>query len=126
MNRLGDRLRPCGPVIDARPAERLLDVLASQHALSPSEREALAPVFGASPYLAGLVRRDPARLAGLLDADPDVRLADILDRTRALAGVAPEAAAPGLRRLKAEAHLLTALADLGGVWDLDQVTGALA
>ncbi|MCA6308871.1 MAG: bifunctional [glutamine synthetase] adenylyltransferase/[glutamine synthetase]-adenylyl-L-tyrosine phosphorylase [Phenylobacterium sp.] len=126
MNRLGDRLRPCGPVIDARPAERLLDVLASQHALSPSEREALAPVFGASPYLAGLVRRDPARLASLLDADPDDRLADILGRTRALAGVAPEAAAPGLRRLKAEAHLLTALADLGGVWDLDQVTGALA
>ena len=30
-----------------------------------------------------------------------------------------------LRELKAETHLLTALADLGGVWDLDQVTGAL-
>ena len=30
-----------------------------------------------------------------------------------------------LRELKAELHLLTALADLGGVWDLDQVTGAL-
>ncbi|MCA3711944.1 MAG: bifunctional [glutamine synthetase] adenylyltransferase/[glutamine synthetase]-adenylyl-L-tyrosine phosphorylase [Phenylobacterium sp.] len=125
MTRLGDRLRPCGPVVDVRPAERLLDVLVSQHALSPSERQALAPVFGASPYLAGLVRRDPARLAGLLDSDPDVRLEDILDRTRALADVAPEVAAPGLRRLKAEAHLLTALADLGGVWNLDQVTGAL-
>ena len=126
MTRLGDRLRPCGPVVDARPAERLLDVLTSQHALSPSEREALAPVFGASAYLAGLVRRDPARLSGLLDADPDLRLEDILERTHALAGAAPEVAAPALRRLKAEAHLLTALADLGGVWDLDQVTGALA
>ncbi len=31
-----------------------------------------------------------------------------------------------LRELKADLHLLTALADLGGVWDLDQVTGALA
>src|SRR5205085_4439496 len=30
-----------------------------------------------------------------------------------------------LRELKQELHLLTALADLGGVWDLDQVTGAL-
>ena len=126
MTRLGDRLRPCGPVVDARPAERLLDVLTSQHALSPSEREALAPVFGASAYLAGLVRRDPARLSSLLDADPDLRLEDILERTHALAGAAPEVAAPALRRLKAEAHLLTALADLGGVWDLDQVTGALA
>jgi glutamate-ammonia-ligase adenylyltransferase len=126
MTRLGDTLRPCGPVVDGRPAERLLDLLTSQHALSPSEREALAPVFGASPYLAGLVRRDPARLSGLLDADPDLRLEDILERTRALAGAAPEVAAPALRRLKAEAHLLTALADLGGVWDLDKVTGALA
>jgi glutamate-ammonia-ligase adenylyltransferase len=35
-----------------------------------------------------------------------------------------EAEAP-LRLLKQELHLLTALADLGGVWDLDQVTGAL-
>ncbi len=31
-----------------------------------------------------------------------------------------------LRRLKAKLHLLTALCDLGGVWDLDQVTGALS
>ena len=31
-----------------------------------------------------------------------------------------------LRGLKAELHLLTALADLGGVWSLDQVTGALS
>jgi glutamate-ammonia-ligase adenylyltransferase len=30
-----------------------------------------------------------------------------------------------LRVLKAEAHLLTAMCDLGGVWGLDQVTGAM-
>lgn len=126
MSPLGERLRPCGPVIDARSAERLLDAVAAHRPLSEAEREALAPVFGASPYLAGLVRRDPNRLAGLLDDDPAARLEDILVRTLALAGAAPETVAPGLRRLKAEAHLLTALADLGGVWDLDQVTGALA
>jgi len=126
MSPLGERLRPCGPVIDARSAERLVDAVAAHRPLSEAEREALAPVFGASPYLAGLVRRDPNRLAGLLDDDPAARLEDILVRTLALAGAAPETVAPGLRRLKAEAHLLTALADLGGVWDLDQVTGALA
>lgn len=123
---LGARIRPCGPVVDARPAERLLDALEAHRPLSPAEREALAPVFGASTYLAGLARRDPARLVRLLDADPDQRLEQLLAETRDLAASAPEAAGPGLRRLKAELHLLTALADLGGVWDLDRVTAALA
>src|SRR5207237_3195503 len=36
-----------------------------------------------------------------------------------------EAASATLLQLKAELHLLTALADLGGVWPLDAVTGAL-
>ena len=86
---------------------------------------ALAPVFGASPYLASLARRDPERLASLLAAPPDARLESLLARTAAAAALDGEEAARALRRLKSELHLLTALADLGGVWDLDQVTGAL-
>ncbi|MFM1960789.1 MAG: hypothetical protein RL588_2306 [Pseudomonadota bacterium] len=126
MTALGERLRPCGPVIDPRPAERLLDAVEALRPLSPETRAALAPVFGASTYLAGLARKDPARLVGLLESDPDARLEALLEATRALAAQLPEVAGPGLRRLKAEVHLLTALADLGGVWNLDQVTGALA
>tara|TARA_R110002051_G_scaffold3433_2_gene18525 strand:+ start:3711 stop:6470 length:2760 start_codon:yes stop_codon:yes gene_type:complete len=86
---------------------------------------ALAPVFSASPYLAGLVRRWPERLRATLETDPEARLEAILDATRALEGE-PDALKSPLRKLKAELHLLTALADLGGVWDLDQVTGALS
>ena len=126
MTALGQRLSPCGPVLDARPAERLLDAIAAVRDLSAAERAALAPVFGASGYLAGLARRDPARLARLLDSDPEASLGRILDATGVLATASPEVAGPGLRRLKAELHLLTAIADLGGAWDLDQVTGALA
>src|SRR5205807_390721 len=86
---------------------------------------ALAPVFAASPYLASLARRDPAGLDALLGDEPQARLEAILVRTAAAATLGAEAATVALRRLKAELHLLTALADLGGVWDLDQVTGAL-
>src|SRR6185436_8510572 len=57
--------------------------------------------------------------------DPAERLDEILRRTAAVADLDPEAAVAPLRLLKQELHLLTALADLGGVWDLDQVTGAL-
>ncbi|HEY3695574.1 bifunctional [glutamine synthetase] adenylyltransferase/[glutamine synthetase]-adenylyl-L-tyrosine phosphorylase [Phenylobacterium sp.] len=127
MTPLGDRLQPCGPVFDAKAAERAREVLADSGEVSGLEAAwpALAPVFGASPYLAGLAQREPARLQALLDADPDARLENLLVRAAALSDAESAEAARGLRRLKAELHLMTALADLGGVWDLDAVTGAL-
>lgn len=53
---------------------------------------ALRPVFGASTYLASLARRDPRRLGELLDSDPDARLADVLERTRAVGELTPAGA----------------------------------
>ena len=133
MTALGDLIAPCGPVIDEPAAGRLHDQLfegvdgaggAKRLALA---WPALAPIFAASPYLAGLARRDPRRLARLLAGDADTRLEAILKAAHAL-GEEPgvETVERGLRDLKAELHLLTALADLGGVWDLDRVTGALS
>jgi glutamate-ammonia-ligase adenylyltransferase len=128
---LGPRLAPCGPVVDAEAADRIHE-RTSEAASEGGWREtldaawpALAPAFAASPYLAGLARRWPGRLRLTLEAAPEDRLAAILSATTALDGGADEAKAP-LRWLKAELHLLTALADLGGVWDLDAVTGALS
>lgn len=117
---LAARLRPCGPVVDPAAAARAHEDLGG-----PEPWEMLAPVFAASPYLTALGRRDPARLASLLADEPDARLADLLARTAALGGGAEAVSGP-LRRLKAELHLLTALADLGGVWPLERVTGALS
>ncbi|MFC3070945.1 bifunctional [glutamine synthetase] adenylyltransferase/[glutamine synthetase]-adenylyl-L-tyrosine phosphorylase [Phenylobacterium soli] len=127
MPLLGQTIRPCGPVVDAKAAARAKEIIAETCWTPAIEAAwpALEPVFGASPYLASLARRDPRRLAALLEIDPDARLTDILTRTAAAAGLDTEAASAELRRLKAELHLMTALADLGGVWDLDQVTGAL-
>jgi [glutamine synthetase] adenylyltransferase / [glutamine synthetase]-adenylyl-L-tyrosine phosphorylase len=128
---LGPRLVPCGPIIDAGAAGRAHERLSAAAVEAgwgdrlEAAWPALAPAFAASPYLCGLARRWPETLDGLLADPPDRRLADILTRTDALAGGADAVRAP-LRRLKAELHLLTALADLGGVWDLDAVTGALS
>ncbi len=125
-------LTPCGPVIDRRAAERIRGVLEAAagaggwaEALTAAW-PALEPVFGASPYLAGLVRQRPERIGAILTEAPQTRLATILSETEA-AGRDPEleSGKARLRRLKAELHLLTALSDLGGVWDLDQVTAAL-
>ena len=128
---LGPRLAGCGPIVDAEAAERAHERL-FEAAGEGGWREALeavwpalAPVFAASPYLAGLARRWPERLRLTLEAAPEKRLAAILSEAAALTGGADDARAP-LRKLKAELHLLTALADLGGVWDLDAVTDALS
>lgn len=117
---LGALIRPCGPVVDPRAADRLHETLGAVAAWP-----ALAPVFAASPYLAGLARRRPEDLAALLAAPAADSLASILAGTDALAGGPDELRQP-LRRLKARLHLLTALADAGGVWSLDAVTGALS
>jgi glutamate-ammonia-ligase adenylyltransferase len=130
---LAGRLRSCGPVLDAAAADRALSV-ADQAAEAGGwmdqlrlARPALRPVLGSSSYLADLVRRRPERLGPILREPAPARLSAILDRVSALA-VGPadiEAVKRDLRGLKAEIHLLTAMADLGGVWGLDEVTGAL-
>lgn len=130
MTRLAERLTPCGPVIDGKAAERTREILTEKLDGAPTLEgawPALAPVFGASPYLSGLARRRPRALLQTLESDPDARLAGILADAEAV-GAEPDSdeGRKQLRDLKADLHLLTALADLGGVWDLDQVTGALA
>jgi glutamate-ammonia-ligase adenylyltransferase len=127
---LASRLAACGPVVDKALERRTHDALSGAAGgwsdTLAAAWPALAPVFGASAYLASLARRYPERLRAVLEGDPDARLAALLADAAATAALAPEAAGPALRRLKAELHLLTALCDLGGVWDLDQATGALS
>ncbi|MBU4433529.1 MAG: bifunctional [glutamine synthetase] adenylyltransferase/[glutamine synthetase]-adenylyl-L-tyrosine phosphorylase [Alphaproteobacteria bacterium] len=131
MTRLLERLAPCGPIADPKAAERAHEAIVRKVGeTAAAEVEAawpaLAPVFSASPYLAGLARRDATRLPSILNADPLDRLATILAAAEAVAAEPDfETARKALRELKADLHLLTALCDLGGVWDLDAVTGAL-
>ena len=130
MTRLLERLTPCGPILDPKAAERAHEAIGKKAGeamrLVEAAWPALAPVFSASPYLAGLARRDGQRLLSILDSDPDARLAQILAAAETVAAEPDfETARRVLRELKADLHLLTALCDLGGVWDLDAVTAAL-
>ncbi|HEY1880627.1 MAG TPA: bifunctional [glutamine synthetase] adenylyltransferase/[glutamine synthetase]-adenylyl-L-tyrosine phosphorylase [Caulobacteraceae bacterium] len=129
---LGGLIRPCGPVIDIGAAERAHERLAEAASEDGSVGDvetawpALEPVFAASPYLAGLATRAPERLHRLLSRSPEASLADVLKRVEARSTDAEiEATESRLRRLKGDLHLLVALSDLGGVWRLGEVTGAL-
>ncbi len=87
----------------------------------------LRGIAEASPFLFDLIRLNPARAVALLQCDPDARLVALIESTRAqVAASANEAEAMVvLRRMKAEAALLIALCDIGGVWPVMRVTQAL-
>jgi glutamate-ammonia-ligase adenylyltransferase len=87
----------------------------------------LAGISEGSPYLWDAARAEPERLAALLHCDPDSHFDAILaGATGAIAAAAEEAEVMRLlRRMKAEAALLTALADIGGVWPVMRVTASL-
>ncbi|MDE3237395.1 MAG: glutamine-synthetase adenylyltransferase [Paracoccaceae bacterium] len=103
------------PAAGAEAAARFPD-------LPPEVRALIAGTAGCSPYLAGLIGREADWLAPILAADPEAGLAEVL---AALDPLPIDALGPGLRRAKRRVALLAALADLGGVWPLEQVTGAL-
>jgi [glutamine synthetase] adenylyltransferase / [glutamine synthetase]-adenylyl-L-tyrosine phosphorylase len=102
------------------------DRLAALLGAAPVEHLLLG-IFDLSPYLTGLVRRDAERLVRLLDGDPERHVAELTaalpDRVAAASTVAE--AMRELRRYKSEVALVLALADLGGVWPVMQVTRVL-
>jgi glutamate-ammonia-ligase adenylyltransferase len=84
-------------------------------------------IADAAPYLWDLVQADVARLVRLIGSDPDRMLIALLAATQkavASAGSADEVKRI-LRRMKAQAALLIALADIGGVWRVARITEAL-
>ncbi|MBK4217069.1 glutamine-synthetase adenylyltransferase [Paracoccus caeni] len=81
----------------------------------------IAATAGSSPYLAGLLAKEAEWLPEALDHD------DVVAReTAGFEELAPDDLSIALRRAKRRIALMTALADMGGVWPLEQVTGALS
>ncbi|SHN62260.1 bifunctional [glutamine synthetase] adenylyltransferase/[glutamine synthetase]-adenylyl-L-tyrosine phosphorylase [Bradyrhizobium erythrophlei] len=93
----------------------------------PSARRIFAGLAEASPYLFDLVRADASRALNLLHTEPDRHLAQLIEESRRGISVASHEALAMqiLRAMKAEAALLIALCDIGGVWPVMRVTRAL-
>jgi len=87
--------------------------------LAPELVELLDGTGGCSPYLKGLMEREEAWLRATLAGEPEAALDGVIaDMGAGDPGVA-------LRVAKRRVALLTGLADLAGVWSLEEVTGAL-
>ena len=93
---------------------------------APVER-LLAGIAEASPYLWTLVRADAARCLRLLQSDPDRTLSTLLTAAQDATAAArtQDQVMSILRRMKGDAALLIAFADIGGVWPVPRVVEVL-
>jgi len=93
----------------------------------PGAAALIESIAESSPFLWDLASREPARLLRLLTGDPDLDFPALLAGTRAAVAAAADEAEVmhRLRRMKAEAALLIAIADIGRVWPVMRITRAL-
>lgn len=98
------------------------EALAALPSLPAPLADLIRGTAGCSHFLRGLLEREAAWCEEALASDPEPALDAIL---AGLPGLDPGEVAGGLRIAKRRVALLAALADLGGVWPLEEVTGAL-
>ena len=97
------------------------DAMSSVPGFEGDLRALLHGTAGCSPYLKGLIIKEAAWLEEAF-ADPEAAIETLFDQLR---GTAPDQLPVALRMGKRRVALLTALADVAGVWPLETVTGTL-
>jgi glutamate-ammonia-ligase adenylyltransferase len=132
MHSLPDKPEFPKPADQQAAARRLADfsglgAAEQAFAATPEGAALLVALGGNAPYLAELACRDSGALLACMAAGPQAHVAALLDGLRALP---PELArrelSATLRRVKRQAALAIAIADIGGLWPLERITGALS
>jgi len=130
---LAERLVAAPRLAEPAMARRRLAGLLAEEAAAPlaglverkKARDLLLGLADHSPYLWALVSENPARLARLLAASPEASLDALIAAIAARRDQSEAELMRALRQAKREAALLIALADLGGVWGVVEVTESL-
>ncbi|MEZ5923933.1 MAG: bifunctional [glutamine synthetase] adenylyltransferase/[glutamine synthetase]-adenylyl-L-tyrosine phosphorylase [Hyphomicrobiaceae bacterium] len=136
---LADRLVTAPRVCDRSAVDRGMNDLRAAIGIEPSlgtlagllqrpeVRALIDGILSASPYLTGVILRQPAWLLHALQSDPGSRLSDLAlrlsDDVRASRNIGE--AMTALRTYKAEAALVVALADIGGALPIMATASAI-
>ncbi|MEQ8405679.1 MAG: bifunctional [glutamine synthetase] adenylyltransferase/[glutamine synthetase]-adenylyl-L-tyrosine phosphorylase [Oceanicaulis sp.] len=124
---LPTRITKTLPVIDAARAERARERIGEAAYEAWGEGAVfLDAVFAAAPYLSRLAARRVETLRRLAEDSPEALVEAACAAAREAAVLDEDAAMRALRLAKLDLHLVTALADLSGAFDLRQVTRALS
>ena len=113
------------PPLDQRAVELFWERMPAG-ALADGARDLAGAVAAASPYLRHIMQHDPDFAARVFLEAPEAVLDEVIAGLRASIVTSDQSAMMrSLRRAKAKAALLIAIADISGTWLLDQVTMAL-
>ncbi|MEM8743296.1 MAG: bifunctional [glutamine synthetase] adenylyltransferase/[glutamine synthetase]-adenylyl-L-tyrosine phosphorylase [Pseudomonadota bacterium] len=141
MQHLHERIATVPQVYDRERARQSLEDLSARMAAEPdlgtlskllesndTVESLVAAICSASPFLTGLILRDPATLQDVLTSAPDEYLREQgVELVAALDGPASQRdVMAALRHYKIRAAFCIAFADISGVWAIDQVTQALS
>jgi glutamate-ammonia-ligase adenylyltransferase len=97
------------------------DLRAELSGFAPEVMDLISATAACSPYLRGLMLREADWLREAVETPEAALEATLSDAD----GLTAEALPLALRQAKRRVALLAALCDVGGVWSLEQVTGAL-
>jgi glutamate-ammonia-ligase adenylyltransferase len=87
----------------------------------------LTALGGNAPYLTDLALRDSAALLACMANGVEAHVAYLLARLREIPAAMPRARlASSLRQIKRRIALALAIADIGNIWPLERITGALS
>ena len=90
-------------------------------------RALLEGAFDGSPYLARAAEKTPQAFIDCLNIGPDAAFAQIITTLESVASASSQLAAMAtLREAKLGGALIIGLADLAGIWTLEQVTGGVS
>ena len=120
---------PADPAASQRLTERFIGLGgAEQHfANTPDGAALLAALGGNAPYLADLALLEPATLMATITKSPQASFEAAMDELRRLPlRTSRSMLMRALRLAKRRAALTIAVADIGGLWDLTEVTAALS
>ena len=124
---LSSRISTTLPLTDEARARRARERIgASVYDAWGEGADFLDAVFAAAPYLARTAARRSETLRRLAGESPEALVEAACAAAREAATLDEDAAMKALRLAKLDLHLVTALADLSGAFDLKQVTRALS
>ena len=124
---LAARIKKAPAVIEPEAAQILRDCLGKDADSFPANVKALLDgVAGCSPYLRRLMQGAPDLLLSVLDKAPEESLKSAIDLALLVSEEDATDTMAQLRRAKAQAALTIALADIAGVWTIEEATQALS